>query len=127
AVLDGWGGVTIAYRRRLHDSPAYRLNHEEVAKALEEGVRFLENANPKAAIPDEDGALRALTFQMPDGRIVELPARTLCVAAGTSPNTLYEKEHPGPLQLDTKRYLPPPPPFLPPRKTPLFPLARSFT
>src|SRR5262249_18697017 len=107
ALLDEWGGVTIAYRRRLHDSPAYRLNHEEVAKALEEGVRFLENANPKAAIPDEDGALRALTFQMPDGRIVELPARTLCVAAGTSPNTIYEKEHPGTFQLDKKGYFQP--------------------
>src|SRR5262249_10550315 len=75
---DEGGGATIAYRRRLHDSPAYRLNHEEVAKCLEEGVRFLEHANPKAAIPDENGALRALALQMPDGRTVELPARTLC-------------------------------------------------
>ena len=37
-----WGGVTIAYRRRLIDSPSYTLNHEEVAKALEEGVVFAE-------------------------------------------------------------------------------------
>jgi hypothetical protein len=29
--------VTIAYRKRMVDSPAYRLNHEEVIKALEEG------------------------------------------------------------------------------------------
>src|SRR5262249_33894814 len=99
ALLDEGGGGTIPQPPRPHDSPAYRLNREEVAKALEEGVRFLENANPKAAIPDEDGALRALAFQMPDGRIVELPARTLCVAAGTSPNTIYEKEHPGTFQL----------------------------
>ena len=33
-----WGGVTIAYRKRMVDSPAYRLNHEEVIKALEEGI-----------------------------------------------------------------------------------------
>ena len=103
-LLDAWGGVTIAYRRRLHDSPAYRLNHEEVHKALEEGVRFLENATPKAAVPDEFGALKALAFVMSDGRPVELPARTLCVAAGTSPNTIYEKEHPGTFQLDRKGY-----------------------
>ena len=37
-----WGGVTIAYRRRLIDAPSYTLNHEEVAKALEEGIRFAE-------------------------------------------------------------------------------------
>ena len=33
-LLDSWGGVTIAYRRRLVDSPSYTLNHEEVAKAM---------------------------------------------------------------------------------------------
>ncbi|TMI00866.1 MAG: pyridine nucleotide-disulfide oxidoreductase, partial [Betaproteobacteria bacterium] len=31
-LLQAWGGVTIAYRRRLIDSPSYTLNHEEVAK-----------------------------------------------------------------------------------------------
>ncbi|RPH55524.1 MAG: pyridine nucleotide-disulfide oxidoreductase, partial [Acidobacteria bacterium] len=35
-LVRGWGGVTIAYRKRMVDSPAYRLNHEEVIKALEE-------------------------------------------------------------------------------------------
>ncbi|MGZ6125117.1 MAG: FAD-dependent oxidoreductase, partial [Myxococcales bacterium] len=29
-LLKDWGGVTIAYRKTLNDSPAYRLNHEEV-------------------------------------------------------------------------------------------------
>ena len=28
-----WGGVSLVYRKRLQDSPAYRLNHEEVQKA----------------------------------------------------------------------------------------------
>ncbi len=41
-----WGGVTLAYRKRLQDAPAYRLNHEEVAKALEEGITFAENLEP---------------------------------------------------------------------------------
>jgi len=39
-MLQRWGGVTIAYRRRLIDSPSYTLNHEEVEKALEEGIVF---------------------------------------------------------------------------------------
>ena len=38
ALVREWGGVNIAYRKRLVDSPAYRLNHEEVIKALEEGL-----------------------------------------------------------------------------------------
>jgi NADPH-dependent glutamate synthase beta subunit-like oxidoreductase/NAD(P)H-flavin reductase len=112
ALIDAWGGVTIAYRRKLADSPAYRLNHEEVHEAMKEGVRILENATPKAALPDEHGALRALAFSLPDGRGVELAARTLCVAAGTAPNTIYEKEHPGTFALDKKGY------FLPHRAVP---------
>ena len=32
ALLNSWGGVTIAYRRRLIDAPSYTLNHEEVAQ-----------------------------------------------------------------------------------------------
>ena len=45
-----WGGVTLAYRKRMQDSPAYRLNHEEVSKALEEGIVFAENLDPVEAI-----------------------------------------------------------------------------
>ena len=48
ALLDAWGGVTVAYRRTLHESPAYRLNHEEVEKSLEEGVHYIEHMAPKA-------------------------------------------------------------------------------
>ena len=40
------------------DSPAYRLNHEEVIKALEEGIAFAENLNPIEAVPDERGAVQ---------------------------------------------------------------------
>src|SRR5262245_20220112 len=51
-LVRSWGGVTIAYRKRMVDSPAYRLNHEEVIKALEEGIAFAENLNPIEAVPD---------------------------------------------------------------------------
>ena len=113
ALLDSWGGATIAYRKKISDSPAYRLNHEEIIKGLEEGMRFVENVSPKAAIPDGRGALKAVTFERQieqagkwrgSGEIIELPARTLCVAAGTSPNTIYEKERPGTFQLDRKGF-----------------------
>jgi hypothetical protein len=35
--------------------------------------------------------------------MVEFPARTVCVAAGTSPNVIYEKEKPGTFKLDEWR------------------------
>ena len=54
-LIDGWGGVTIAYRRRLIDAPSYTLNHEEVDKALEEGIRFAEGLTPTAIEVDERG------------------------------------------------------------------------
>ena len=52
-LMNSWGGVTLAYRRRLIDSPSYTLNHEEIAKALEEGVQFAECLNPHAVEVDE--------------------------------------------------------------------------
>ncbi|MFM7558378.1 MAG: FAD-dependent oxidoreductase, partial [Alphaproteobacteria bacterium] len=33
----------ILYRKKMIESPAYRLNHEELKKAMEEGVEFIEN------------------------------------------------------------------------------------
>ena len=54
-LLQSWGGVTIAYRKRLIDSPSYTLNHEEVEKALEEGIRFAEGLSPLAVEVDRYG------------------------------------------------------------------------
>ncbi len=115
-LIESWGGVTLCYRKSLQDSPAYRLNHEEVSKSLEEGIRYLEKMSPKAALTDEFGALRAVTFERQQqvgerfvgtGELIELAAKTLCVAAGTSPNTMYEKEHPGTALLGRGGYFAP--------------------
>ena len=103
AMLRSWGGVTLAYRKRLQDAPAYRLNHEEVAKALEEGISITENMNPIEAVPDDYGHVKAMVFTRADGSKMELPARTVLVAAGTVPNITYEKEHPGSFSLDGKQ------------------------
>ncbi|MCC7124506.1 MAG: FAD-dependent oxidoreductase [Acidobacteria bacterium] len=102
-----WGGVTLAYRKRLQDSPAYRLNHEEVSKAFEEGIAFAENMNPVEAVADPAGHVQAMVFTHPTAEggeeRVELPARTVLVAAGTAPNVIYEKERPGTFSLDSKQ------------------------
>jgi NADPH-dependent glutamate synthase beta subunit-like oxidoreductase/NAD(P)H-flavin reductase len=102
-LLDSWGGVTLVYRKGLNDSPAYRLNHEEVAKSLEEGVRYVEHMSPLEAVLDERAHVKAVRFKRDGGPVAELPARTVCVAAGTSPNVIYEKEYPGTFELDAKK------------------------
>ena len=113
-LVQSWGGVSLVYRKRLQDSPAYRLNHEEVQKALEEGINFVECMNPVEAVPDEYNAVKALVFERLNynaetgkfdktGEMAEFPARTVCVAAGTSPNVIYEKEKPGTFKLDEWR------------------------
>ena len=92
ALLDRWGGATIAYRRRLIDSPSYTLNHEEVAKALEEGVRFAEALTPRAVTVDRFGHAAALEVTGSDGTDFTLPAKAILVAAGTQPNTVLARE-----------------------------------
>jgi len=110
-MLQSWGGVTIAYRRRLVDSPAYTLNHEEVAKALEEGIRFAEGLTPVAVEVDAAGRACALELseQHNDGDgvwhergRVKLPARTILIAAGTQPNTVLAREDAPHFNLDGK-------------------------
>lgn len=91
-LLDSWGGATVAYRRRLVDSPSYTLNHEEVAKAMEEAVRFAEGLTPTAVETDDYGHASALTLKRADGSEVTLPARAILVAAGTQPNTVLARE-----------------------------------
>lgn len=111
-LLESWGGVTIAYRKRLVDSPSYILNHEEVEKALEEGVRFAEKLTPQSVEVDEFGHARALSVILsgvdnagnPTETIVSLPARTILVAAGTQPNTVAAREDPGHFKLDGRYF-----------------------
>jgi NADPH-dependent glutamate synthase beta subunit-like oxidoreductase/NAD(P)H-flavin reductase len=112
-LLQGWGGVTIAYRRRLIDSPSYTLNHEEVEKALEEGVVFAEGLSPLAVDVDNYGATRGMQFSVQqrdtDGgwRTAGehwLPAHTVFVAAGTQPNTVLAREDPGHFALDGRYF-----------------------
>jgi NADPH-dependent glutamate synthase beta subunit-like oxidoreductase/NAD(P)H-flavin reductase len=108
-LLQHWGGVTIAYRRRLIDSPSYTLNHEEVEKALEEGIAFSEGLSPVAVDVDNYGAVRGIRFTRQSGLGGEsaehwLPAHTVFVAAGTQPNTVLAREHPLHFQLDGKHF-----------------------
>ncbi len=113
-LLNSWGGVTIAYRRRLIDAPSYTLNHEEVGKALEEGVRFAECLVPEEVEIDASGSATALRFDKhrfddglglsPTGEKVVLPAKTILVAAGTQPNTVLAREDEHNFRLDGRYF-----------------------
>ncbi|CAN0110123.1 unnamed protein product, partial [Phaeothamnion confervicola] len=94
-LVNSWGGVSLVYRRRLIDSPSYTLNHEEVFKALEEDIRFVEGLSPVAVEVDANGHASALKVAGEQGGAkveATLPARTILVAAGTQPNTVLARE-----------------------------------
>jgi NADPH-dependent glutamate synthase beta subunit-like oxidoreductase/NAD(P)H-flavin reductase len=114
-LINHWGGVTVAYRRRLIDSPSYTLNHEEVTKALEEGIRFAECLSPREVQIDATGAATALLLERQavdaetsaisnSTQFVTLPARSILVAAGTQPNTVLAREDDHNVKLDGRYF-----------------------
>ena len=112
-LLESWGGVTLFYRKGMKDAPAYRQNHEEVIKALEEGIGWAEGMDPREAVPDANGHLQAVRFRrlvVKDGKwegmgeTAEVPLRSLFIAAGTSPNTIYQSEFPDTFVMNGKFY-----------------------
>ncbi|MDG3006159.1 FAD-dependent oxidoreductase [Paludisphaera mucosa] len=114
-LLNAWGGVTVAYRRRLVDAPSYTLNHEEITKAFEEGIRFAELLVPEEVELDATGTARALRLRKlrldeatgrptAEGDDVVLPARTILVAAGTQPNTVLAREDAHNVQVDGRYF-----------------------
>ncbi len=112
-LLQSWGGVTIAYRKRLIDSPSYTLNHEEIEKALEEGISFAEGLNPMRIEVDEFGAVSSIKMsqqlrneagEWSSGAEIEVAARTVLVAAGTQPNTVLAREDPAHFELDGRYF-----------------------
>ena len=141
ALLDSWGGVKMVYRKRLIDAPSYRLNHEEVEKALEEGIAIGENLEPAGVEVDIYGHARAIELKSSrssrgnaekaqpttprsegvseggasplqqkadEGSVppanITLQARTILIAAGTSPNTVLQREFPDSITLHGKYF-----------------------
>jgi NADPH-dependent glutamate synthase beta subunit-like oxidoreductase/NAD(P)H-flavin reductase len=110
-LLSSWGGATVVYRRRLVEAPSYTLNHEEVDKAMQEGIRFAECLSPQAVMLDRHGHAEALQLVRTDREADHaenihpaLPARTILVAAGTQPNTVLNREDPLHLKLDGRYF-----------------------
>ncbi|NOT86483.1 MAG: FAD-dependent oxidoreductase, partial [Methylococcaceae bacterium] len=117
-LVESWGGVTLFYRKGMKDAPAYRQNHEEIHEALQEGISLAEGMSPVAALSDEFGHLNAVEFEqlilengkwLNSGKMLTVPLRNLYIAAGTSPNTIYQSEFPDTFKMDKwffQRYQP---------------------
>jgi NADPH-dependent glutamate synthase beta subunit-like oxidoreductase/NAD(P)H-flavin reductase len=100
-----WGGVTIVYRRTMQESPAYINNHEELQKALEEGIFYLESLEPDSVDLNQFGHVETLLCHRrirndaneweTTTQEIKIPARSIFVATGTQPNIAYEFEHRG--------------------------------
>jgi NADPH-dependent glutamate synthase beta subunit-like oxidoreductase len=112
-LMQSWGGATVAYRKRLVDSPSYTLNHEEVHKALEEGIFFAEGLTPLAVEVDSTGYIQALKVSVQQytdagesqsAKEMTLPARSLLIAAGTQPNTVLAREDAAHFKLDGRYF-----------------------
>ena len=78
----------ILYRKKMIDSPAYRLNHQELKNALEEGVEFLENNEIAEIIIDKFNHICAVKTKT--GERIE--CGTLLMAIGTMPNISFVLE-----------------------------------
>ena len=95
-LLNRWGGVTIAYRRRLIDTPV--LHAEPRGSGQGAGGRHPLRRGPDAASRSRStrfGHAAALRSRVSSaGETVEatLPARAILVAAGTQPNTVLARE-----------------------------------
>jgi len=103
ALLQQWGGVTIAYRRNIIDSPSYSRNHEELCYAMDEGIWFAENLSPIKIEVDEFNYVSQIVFDEKKDNVQSykiINARTILVAAGTVPNTILAKEDPSNLSIE---------------------------
>ncbi len=83
------GGVKIVYRKRIQDSPAYKLNHDELESALSEGIEFCENYKP-IKIVTKDRAVLGLDVLKGEDNFF-FPAKTILVAIGTHSSGLIEE------------------------------------
>ena len=94
-IIKDIGGVNIVYRKTIQESPSYRMNHEELQKAMEEGIGFIENMKPLEFIADESGKLSKIKMlDIVCNKEESIAARSAMIAIGTNPNNMFAKEYP---------------------------------
>ncbi|AFE50527.1 FAD-dependent oxidoreductase [Rickettsia prowazekii] len=110
-VFNKLGGATVYYRGRLQDSPAYKLNHEELIYTLALGVNFKENMQPLRINIDKYGHVESVEFSIttwldrrthkkyhinmcptvkPSSNTVLIKTKTVIMAIGIENNTQFD-------------------------------------
>lgn len=102
--LQAWGGATVLYRKTMQDSPSYKLNHEEVFKALQEGINFTGEMQPTEVVVDHFNHAKDLVVLDNKGNEKHIPASSIFIAAGTKPNITLSKEYPDLFELNGLYY-----------------------
>lgn len=114
-LIQKWGGVTIAYRRHMEESPAYISNHEELQYALNQGILYCENLWPKTVQLDQYGQVSGLVCKRRHhnkngewalGEEMTIKAKTILVATGAQLNIAYSFEHKDELAKENGHYIP---------------------
>jgi len=85
-IIQKLGGVTICYRKNIKDSPAYKLNHEEIEHAIADGIKFMENVLPEEI--EVDGYGSVISLQLSHKK--KIPAKTILIAIGTKSNEFID-------------------------------------
>ncbi|XVN41098.1 MAG: FAD-dependent oxidoreductase [Rickettsia endosymbiont of Argas persicus] len=92
-VFNKLGGATVYYRGKLQDSPAYKLNHEELIYALALGVNFKENIQPLRINTDKYGHVESVEFESGnDIKHGKITAKTVIMSIGIENNSLLDKD-----------------------------------
>jgi len=82
--------VRVIYRSDITHAPSYSLNHEEVEKALEEGIIFEHHLVPLRIEKDEKNCVKGLWVKEGDQEKF-IPAHSIILAVGTHHEPLHEK------------------------------------
>jgi NADPH-dependent glutamate synthase beta subunit-like oxidoreductase/NAD(P)H-flavin reductase len=88
-IMQSLGGITICYRKSIKESPAYKLNPEEIEHALALGIKFKENISPKAISTDEFGYTKSIEFT--NGTVIS--AKSVLIAIGTDNNEFQDIDY----------------------------------
>ena len=91
-LLNLWGGVTLICRTPINQTQSYKLNHEELLSAMQMGVRVVDSILPHSFLKDGRGHVCALKGTAQQGKSIEIKARSVLIATGTSDNTIVSEE-----------------------------------
>jgi NADPH-dependent glutamate synthase beta subunit-like oxidoreductase len=82
-LLTDLGGITIYYHSNLSDSNAYKINHDEILRAMALGVKFEQNMIMTNVNIDKDNHVTSINF----GQKIR-DAKTILIAIGTKKHAI---------------------------------------